>query len=266
MQVIQSTKLANVCYDIRGPVLEEAMRLQAAGHRVLELNTGNPAPFGFECPPEILEDMLRSLGDGARLRELQGHPAGPPRGHAALPDPGHRAGRRGRLPRQRRLRADPDVHAGAARRRRRGAGPRAGLPAVDGVRLAVRRHRRALPLRRAGGLAARPRRHRAQDHRPHQGDRDHQPEQPDGRGLRRRDAARHRRDRPQAPADRLRRRDLRQDPVRRRDAHAVRRHRARPAHADLQRAVEGVPRGRLPQRVARGVRAQGRTPPATSRA
>ncbi|SCD54584.1 alanine-synthesizing transaminase [Streptomyces sp. DvalAA-14] len=62
MQVIQSTKLANVCYDIRGPVLEEAMRLQAAGHRVLELNTGNPAPFGFECPPEILEDMLRSLG------------------------------------------------------------------------------------------------------------------------------------------------------------------------------------------------------------
>ncbi|WP_328915788.1 MULTISPECIES: pyridoxal phosphate-dependent aminotransferase [unclassified Streptomyces] len=62
MQVIQSTKLANVCYDIRGPVLEEAMRLQAAGHRILELNTGNPAPFGFECPPEILEDMLRSLG------------------------------------------------------------------------------------------------------------------------------------------------------------------------------------------------------------
>src|SRR3954470_24446011 len=61
MQVIQSTKLANVCYDIRGPVLEEAMRLQAAGHRILELNTGNTATFGFECPPEILEDMLRSL-------------------------------------------------------------------------------------------------------------------------------------------------------------------------------------------------------------
>jgi len=62
MQVIQSTKLANVCYDIRGPVLEEAMRLEAAGHRILKLNTGNPAAFGFECPPEILEDMLRSLG------------------------------------------------------------------------------------------------------------------------------------------------------------------------------------------------------------
>ncbi|MFF3563444.1 pyridoxal phosphate-dependent aminotransferase [Streptomyces sp. NPDC002574] len=62
MQVIQSTKLSNVCYDIRGPVLEEAMRLEAAGHRILKLNTGNPAAFGFECPPEILEDMLRSLG------------------------------------------------------------------------------------------------------------------------------------------------------------------------------------------------------------
>src|SRR5438093_448042 len=62
MQVIQSTKLAGVCYDIRGPVLEEAMRLEAAGHRILKLNTGNRAAFGFECPPEILEDMLRSLG------------------------------------------------------------------------------------------------------------------------------------------------------------------------------------------------------------
>ncbi|BBJ41347.1 hypothetical protein SSPO_040650 [Streptomyces antimycoticus] len=50
MQVIQSTKLSNVCYEIRGPVLEEAMRLEAAGHRILKLNTGNPATFGFECP------------------------------------------------------------------------------------------------------------------------------------------------------------------------------------------------------------------------
>jgi alanine-synthesizing transaminase len=61
MQVIQSTKLANVCYEIRGPVLEEATRLEAAGHRILKLNTGNPAAFGFECPPEILEDVLRNV-------------------------------------------------------------------------------------------------------------------------------------------------------------------------------------------------------------
>ncbi len=72
MQVIQSTKLANVCYEIRGPVLEEAMRLEAAGHRILKLNTGNPAAFGFECPPEILEDMLRNLGNAHGYGDAKG--------------------------------------------------------------------------------------------------------------------------------------------------------------------------------------------------
>ncbi|MGK4582758.1 pyridoxal phosphate-dependent aminotransferase [Kitasatospora sp. HPMI-4] len=61
MQVIQSSKLANVCYDIRGPVLDEAMRLEDQGHRILKLNTGNPALFGFEAPVEILQDILRNL-------------------------------------------------------------------------------------------------------------------------------------------------------------------------------------------------------------
>ncbi|WP_371479769.1 pyridoxal phosphate-dependent aminotransferase [Kitasatospora sp. NBC_00315] len=61
MQVIQSSKLANVCYDIRGPVLDEAMRLEDQGHRILKLNTGNPALFGFDAPPEILQDILRNL-------------------------------------------------------------------------------------------------------------------------------------------------------------------------------------------------------------
>ena len=61
MQVIQSSKLDNVCYDIRGPILDEAMRLEDQGHRILKLNTGNPAPFGFEAPPEILQDILRNL-------------------------------------------------------------------------------------------------------------------------------------------------------------------------------------------------------------
>ena len=72
MQVIQSTKLANVCYEIRGPVLEEAMRLEAAGHRILKLNTGNPAAFGFECPPAILEDMLRNLADAHGYGDAKG--------------------------------------------------------------------------------------------------------------------------------------------------------------------------------------------------
>lgn len=72
MQVIQSTKLANVCYEIRGPVLEEAMRLEAAGQRILKLNTGNPAAFGFECPPEILEDILRNLAGAHGYGDAKG--------------------------------------------------------------------------------------------------------------------------------------------------------------------------------------------------
>jgi alanine-synthesizing transaminase len=61
MEVTQSTKLANVCYDIRGPVLQEAKRMEAEGHHVLKLNIGNPAPFGFEAPEEILQDVILHL-------------------------------------------------------------------------------------------------------------------------------------------------------------------------------------------------------------
>ena len=61
MEVTQSAKLANVCYDIRGPVMDEAKRLEAEGHRILKLNIGNPAPFGFEAPEEILQDVILNL-------------------------------------------------------------------------------------------------------------------------------------------------------------------------------------------------------------
>ena len=57
----KSTKLADVCYDIRGPVQAEAHRLEEEGHRVLKLNIGNPAPFGFEAPEEILRDVIHNL-------------------------------------------------------------------------------------------------------------------------------------------------------------------------------------------------------------
>ena len=61
MQVSKSNKLANVCYDIRGPVLRHAKRLEEEGHRILKLNIGNPAPFGFEAPEEILQDVILNL-------------------------------------------------------------------------------------------------------------------------------------------------------------------------------------------------------------
>src|SRR5262245_5373348 len=61
MEVTQSAKLANVCYDIRGPVMREAKRMEADGHRILKLNIGNPAPFGFDAPEEMLQDVILNL-------------------------------------------------------------------------------------------------------------------------------------------------------------------------------------------------------------
>jgi len=59
--VRKSAKLADVCYDIRGPVQAEAHRLEEEGHRILKLHLGNPAPFGFEAPEEILRDVIHHL-------------------------------------------------------------------------------------------------------------------------------------------------------------------------------------------------------------
>ncbi|MEU7023673.1 pyridoxal phosphate-dependent aminotransferase [Streptomyces sp. NPDC046203] len=61
MEFRQSSKLSEVCYEIRGPVIEHADALEEAGHSVLRLNTGNPALFGFEAPEEIVQDMIRML-------------------------------------------------------------------------------------------------------------------------------------------------------------------------------------------------------------
>ncbi|CAL9286878.1 pyridoxal phosphate-dependent aminotransferase [Streptomyces sp. SudanB25_2051] len=61
MEFRQSSKLSEVCYEIRGPVIEHANALEEAGHSVLRLNTGNPALFGFEAPEEIVLDMIRML-------------------------------------------------------------------------------------------------------------------------------------------------------------------------------------------------------------
>ncbi len=57
----KSTKLADVCYEIRGPVVEEARRLEEEGHRILKLHLGNPAQFGLEAPEEILRDVIHNL-------------------------------------------------------------------------------------------------------------------------------------------------------------------------------------------------------------
>jgi alanine-synthesizing transaminase len=60
-EFMKSDKLDNVCYEIRGPAMKEADRMEEEGHRVLKLNIGNPAPFGFEAPEEILVDVIHNL-------------------------------------------------------------------------------------------------------------------------------------------------------------------------------------------------------------
>ena len=57
----KSHRLENVRYEIRGPVLQEAMKMEEAGHQIIKLNIGNPAPFGFEAPDEIVMDIIRNL-------------------------------------------------------------------------------------------------------------------------------------------------------------------------------------------------------------
>ncbi|GAA1725400.1 pyridoxal phosphate-dependent aminotransferase [Microbacterium paludicola] len=67
-----SSKLNNVLYEIRGAALEEAARLEAAGHTVLKLNTGNPAVFGFEAPYQIVRDMIASIPTAHGYSESRG--------------------------------------------------------------------------------------------------------------------------------------------------------------------------------------------------
>ncbi len=60
-RIVQSQKLQHVRYDVRGPILVEAQRLEAEGHKILKLNIGNTAPFGFEAPEAIVADMVHNL-------------------------------------------------------------------------------------------------------------------------------------------------------------------------------------------------------------
>ncbi|MCL1112696.1 MULTISPECIES: pyridoxal phosphate-dependent aminotransferase [Shewanella] len=70
--IIKSNKLDSVCYDIRGPVHKEARRLEDEGHRILKLNIGNPAPFGFEAPEEIVRDVILNLPSAQGYCESKG--------------------------------------------------------------------------------------------------------------------------------------------------------------------------------------------------
>ncbi|WP_047013351.1 pyridoxal phosphate-dependent aminotransferase [Spongiibacter sp. IMCC21906] len=68
----KSKKLSNVCYDIRGPVLQRANELEEEGYRILKLNIGNPAPFGFNAPDEIIQDVIRMLPESEGYSDSKG--------------------------------------------------------------------------------------------------------------------------------------------------------------------------------------------------
>ena len=73
MKPIQkSDKLNNVCYDIRGPVLELAQRMEEEGHKIIKLNIGNVGVFGFDPPEEIQLDMIRNLGNASAYSDSKG--------------------------------------------------------------------------------------------------------------------------------------------------------------------------------------------------
>lgn len=71
-KINKSVKLHGVCYDIRGPVLEEAYRMEEEGHRIQKLNIGNPAPFGLLAPDEILQDVIYNLPQAQGYCESKG--------------------------------------------------------------------------------------------------------------------------------------------------------------------------------------------------
>ncbi len=70
--ILKSDKLLNFCYDIRGPVLAHAKQMEDEGHRITKLNIGNPAPFGFLAPEELVQDMIRNLPEASGYCDSKG--------------------------------------------------------------------------------------------------------------------------------------------------------------------------------------------------
>ena len=68
----KSAKLANVCYDIRGPIMDRARQMEEDGQKIIKLNIGNLAVFGFDAPEEIQQDMIRNLPNSAGYSDSKG--------------------------------------------------------------------------------------------------------------------------------------------------------------------------------------------------
>ena len=184
VELRQSRKLEDVCYDIRGPVLEEAKRLEEEGRRIIKLNIGNPAPFGFDAPEEILVDVIRNLPSAQGYSDSQGLLSArtaivqhyQERGIQTVDVDdiwlGNGVSELITMSLQAMLDDGDEVLV-----------PAPDYPLWTASTVAGRWPSRALPVRRAQRLAAGPRRSALEDHAAHQGDRRHQPEQPDRCGV-----------------------------------------------------------------------------------
>jgi alanine-synthesizing transaminase len=219
--VQKSAKLANVLYDIRGPIMDAARQMEEEGHKIIKLNIGNLAVFGFDAPEEDPAGHdPQPAGNSAGYSDSKGIFAA----RKAVMHYTQQQGIKG-------VTLD-DIYLGngaseliaMATNALLNDGDELLLPSPDyPLWTAATSLSGGTPvhymLRRGQRLDARPRRHPPQDHAAHQGHRGHQPEQPDRRAVFRRPAAEHRRHRaPARPGD-LRRRGLRQGAVRRREAH-----------------------------------------------
>src|SRR5688572_24201582 len=70
--ISESAKLANVLYDIRGPIMDAAKQMEEEGHKIIKLNLGNLAVFGFDAPEEVQQDMIRNLPNSAGYSDSKG--------------------------------------------------------------------------------------------------------------------------------------------------------------------------------------------------
>ena len=215
--VSQASRLQDVRYDIRGPVLRRARQLEADGHQILKLNLGNPAPFGLTAPDAVLQRRGAQHRRRPGVQRRPGHLPGPAGGRRS---PSSARGVAGVGP--------DDVFLGngvselivMALQGLLDPGDEVLIPSPDyplwtGAVGPVRRPRGALPLRRAGRLGPGPRRTSPRRSPADPGAGDHQPEQPDRGGVLPRDPARAAGPGPAARAARAHRRDLRPDPLRR---------------------------------------------------
>jgi hypothetical protein len=244
----KSAKLANVCYDIRGPIMDAARQMEEEGHKIIKLNIGNLAVFGFDSPEEIQQDMIRNLPNSAGYSDSKGIFAA----RKAVMHETQKQGIRG-------VTLD-DIYLGngaselivMATNALLDNGDELLLPSPDyplwtAAASLVGRYAGALFVRRGQWLDAGFGRYPLQGHPAYQGHRRHQPQQPYGGAVFRRIAAGHRGPCARAWPGDFCRRGLRQGALRRRAPHADCFAQRRRADADLQFALQKLPVLRLPR-------------------